>query len=52
MPADLQKKDELRKDLALFEDILRALARDNVHSEDATFLIERRIEQIKKALED
>ena len=52
MPTDLQKKDELRKDLALFEDILRALSRDNANSEDAVFLIERRVEQIKKALED
>ena len=49
---DLQKKDGLRKDFALFEDILRSLSRDNVRSEDAIFLIKRRMEPIRMALED
>ena len=52
MPTDLQKKDELRKDYALLEDILEALVIDNVESPRTIRLVSRRMEQIKLALED
>ena len=50
MPTDLQKEDELRKEMSLLEDIRRHMNHDN--SEEALFLIDRRLEQIKLMLED
>ena len=50
MTSDLQKKDELRRELRLLVRILRAV--ENSDTALASELLSERIEDIQKALED
>ncbi|MCL1989614.1 MAG: hypothetical protein FWG67_01865 [Defluviitaleaceae bacterium] len=54
MPTDLQKKDELRRELRLLE-LIQDTFKDVLDSEKARIthlLLNQRIEDIQKALED